>query len=404
MKLSPKTAGVTVGLVATILFIFFNGWVIPGRLDFFYLADAFLHGRTWLTFQTGEWDVIPIDGRFYVPFAPFPALLFLPLVAGIGPAGAGHLSQILDAILAGASVGGMWLFATRIGVRRTSDRLFLALLLIFSTPLLWVTIRGSVWHQGQDIATLLTVLTLIELWGARRPLVVGLLAGADFLTRAPLAFALPVYALMLIPEEWWATARTRAGEWQRTVRQLPWRDWAWLTLGFVPALGVFIWYNQARFGDPLQTGYGLALLPDFLERQRELGLFSIAQVPRNLDYLLTHTPSFSTTYPFLKPDGFGMSLLITSPGLFFAIRADWRSRPVVLLGLATLLTLVPSLLYYGGGWVQFGFRYFLDSVPFAVALCGYAAVRREGIGPGWRILIVAGVVVGLISTYWATRI
>src|SRR4051812_11920244 len=52
-----------------------------GRGDFFYLADAFIHGRTWLTFQPGPYDVIIIDGRFYVPFAPFPAFAFVPLVA-----------------------------------------------------------------------------------------------------------------------------------------------------------------------------------------------------------------------------------------------------------------------------------------------------------------------------------
>ena len=45
-----------------------------GRGDFFYLADAFLHGRTWLDFAPGPYDVIVVGGRFYVPFAPFPAI------------------------------------------------------------------------------------------------------------------------------------------------------------------------------------------------------------------------------------------------------------------------------------------------------------------------------------------
>ena len=45
-----------------------------GRGDFFYLADAFLHGRTWLDFAPGPNDVISVGGRFYVPFAPFPAI------------------------------------------------------------------------------------------------------------------------------------------------------------------------------------------------------------------------------------------------------------------------------------------------------------------------------------------
>ena len=56
-----------------------------GRGDFFYLADAFLHGRTWLDVVLGPYDVIAVNGHFYVPFAPFPAVALMPLVALVGP-------------------------------------------------------------------------------------------------------------------------------------------------------------------------------------------------------------------------------------------------------------------------------------------------------------------------------
>ena len=92
-----------------------------------------------------------------------------------------------------------------------------------------------------------------------------------------------------------------------------------------------------------------------------------------------------TEFPFFRPDGLGMSVLLTSPGLLFAIRADWRRPlPWLLLG-AAVLVLIPTLLYYGGGWLQYGYRYFLDSIPFIWAICGLAAVL-----PGRRELAVAG--------------
>jgi hypothetical protein len=92
---------------------------------------------------------------------------------------------------------------------------------------------------------------------------------------------------------------------------------------------------------------------------------------------------------------------LTSPGLLFAFRADWR-RPVSWwLALATLVVLFPTLLYYGGGWLQYGYRYFLDSVPFVIALCGLAAVHRDGVGLGWKALIAAGTAVMAIGVYWA---
>ena len=93
--------------------------------------------------------------------------------------------------------------------------------------------------------------------------------------------------------------------------------------------------------------------------------------------------------------------LAKSPGLLFALRADWRRPQAWLLAAATILVLIPTLLYYGGGWLQYGYRYFLDSVPFVIALCGLAAVVRGGIGWGWKVLILVGIAVMGIGVYWA---
>ena len=121
----------------------------------------------------------------------------------------------------------------------------------------------------------------------------------------------------------------------------------------------------------------------------------------NIDYFLLHVPRLIAGWPFLRPDGLGMSVLITSPGLLFAVRADWRRPQAWLLVAAAILVLVPTLLYYGGGWLQYGYRYFLDSVPFVIALCGLAAVARGGIGWGWKVLIAVGIAVMAIGVYWA---
>jgi hypothetical protein len=94
-------------------------------------------------------------------------------------------------------------------------------------------------------------------------------------------------------------------------------------------------------------------------------------------------------------------VLITSPGLLFATQADWRRPRAWWLAGATIAVLIPTLLYYGGGWLQYGYRYFLDSVPFVMALCGLAAVHRGRIGWGWLALIAFGTVVMAFSVYWA---
>jgi hypothetical protein len=124
----------------------------------------------------------------------------------------------------------------------------------------------------------------------------------------------------------------------------------------------------------------------------------------NIDYFLLHLPLPIADPPFFRPDGLGLSVLVTSPGLLFALRTDWRQRKAWWLAGATIAVLVPTLLYYGGGWLQYGYRYFLDSVPFVMALCGLAAVYRGGITWPWRLAILFGVVVMAIGVYWAYRI
>jgi hypothetical protein len=111
-------------------------------------------------------------------------------------------------------------------------------------------------------------------------------------------------------------------------------------------------------------------------------------------------PWLQAELPFFRPDGLGMSVLLTSPGLLYALRAPFRDPRAVGLGITFVLVLLPNLLYYGGGWLQMGYRYALDAIPFAIALAGMAAARR---GLAWwaKALIALGVAVGIGSVYWA---
>jgi hypothetical protein len=390
--------GLGVATVAAVVYWLSGRDFNAGRGDFFYLADAFLHGRTWLDFRPGPYDAIQDGTRVYVPFAPFPAIALMPLVAVTGPVTADMLESGVDAVLAAVAVWLCWVLLGRLGVARLVDRLWLIVLFAFSTPLWWVALRGGVWHTGQIIATILTMGCLVEFWGRRRPLLVGLLGGAAFLTRAPLAFAMPFYLLLVDP----AICDEPVGDpgIRASIRRWPLGRWALVAAGVAPSIAFFFWYNAVRFGSPLESGYALAALPPWLEAQRQLGLFSLAHVPMNIDYLFLRMPLIVPDPPFLKPDGFGLSVFLTSPGLALAAFADWRSpRARLLLG-AAVAVLIPTLLYYGGGWLQYGYRYFLDSIPFLVALAGMAVARAGRLGLGWRALIVFGVVVNAGGVYW----
>ena len=397
----PVLVGSAVVGICALLYWLANRDFDALRGDLFYLADAFLHGRAWLDVRLGPNDVILAGDHYYVPFAPFPAIALMPIVALVGPVTADQLESGINALLAASGVGMCWWLLGRTGVERLSDRLWLVVLFGFSTQILWVTTRGGVWHTGHLVATVLTFGCLIEIFGRQRAWLVGLLAGAAFLSRAPLAFALPFYGLLLEPRIVPQAAAVAGGYVSRAAGWIPWRSWVLLGLGFAPSVAAFFLYNQVRFGTPFESGYALATLPAFLERQREIGLFSIAHIPMNLDYFLFHLPQLISTAPFFRPDGLGMSVLITSPGLLFATQADWRRPRAWWLLAAAIAVLIPTLLYYGGGWLQYGYRYFLDSVPFVMALCGLAAAYRGEVSTGWKVLIAFGTLVGAAGVYWA---
>ncbi len=357
-----------------------------GRPDFYYLADAFLHGRLWLEAPIFPTDSVVVGDRTYLPFGPLMSIVLVPLVALLGPDRAAAGEPAINALMASGSLALVAVLVQRVARLTGSERVWLVLFFGFSTPLWWLVLNGGVWHEAQILATVISLAFLVEAFGRRRPVLLGALLGAVFLCRPPVILALPFAA--------WVVARDAADPGDRL------RRIATVAMAAAPGMAIALWYNAVRFGSPLESGYGLAAIPDFLATLRAQGLFSFAHVPMNLDYLLWHLPRFRLAPAFIVPDGFGMSIALTSPALVLALRADRRSPESLVLAGTCLLVLIPSLLYYGGGWFQFGYRYALDFLPFTIPILA-RAVERSGL-PRWGIaLIVLGCAVNAAGILWA---
>ena len=100
--------GVVFAVGAFVVYWLSNRAFDAGHGDFFYLADAFLHGRVWIESALGPNDVIYHEGHVYVPFAPLPAVLLMPLVALIGPVTADQWESGINAGLAATVVLLAW--------------------------------------------------------------------------------------------------------------------------------------------------------------------------------------------------------------------------------------------------------------------------------------------------------
>jgi len=348
-----------------------------------YLADAWLHGQLHLARTPNDaGDMAVVDGRLYVVFGPFPAVLLLPLVPVFKRATPDVLVLALTAL---AGVAAFHRAAARLWGE--GDRLRLACLTLtfaLGTALHYGAPMGNVWLHAQITAT---TLQCFALWAAAagRPWTAGVLLGLTVLTRATTTLALPFAAWLLLRP---------AGDGAR-------RPWARVALALVAPVAagaaLHALYNWARFGNPLDAGYHYILMGEAFERRvAEHGRFSLHFLPGNLWGWLARPPLLERGA--LVPDPHGMSLFLTTP---FLALAAWPRRWTALEAWAAasaLLCFAPSLFYYNDGWVHFGQRFALDGIAPAL-LAAHGGARRA---PPWLVvaLTVWGVAVGAWGLQW----
>jgi hypothetical protein len=109
---------------------------------------------------------------------------------------------------------------------------------------------------------------------------------------------------------------------------------------------------------------------------------------------------FDRDCPIALPRDTGMSLILTSPAYLLGLhglRRYGRNRLVTGAALAVLIVAVVNVMHFSQGWVQFGYRFSLDFVPWAVLL---VATGMERIRSRTGIVVAAGLVVLSIAVNW----
>jgi len=196
----------------------------------------------------------------------------------------------------------------------------------------------------------------------------------------------------------------------------------WAAKSVIPlivSIGGLMWYNQARFQNPFDFGYGEQNVSSTVTGALARGQFHIHHLPRNLHTMLLGAPRWYEPMdegrpPPLDADGYrvkksiislpipnsqGMSIFLTTPALFYLIRARRRRDPLTRgAWLTTGLLLIPLLLYYNTGWRQFGYRFSLDFMVPVMLLLAAAFGRRPELR--LRVLIVAGVIINAWGVVW----
>jgi hypothetical protein len=339
-------------------------------------------------------DPIKWQGHKYLPLGPLPAVLLVPFLPlfdlGLRLVWVSHLFTLFNA----------WLFYRVLGLAGvTGERRQWALLLFFGgTVYFSLALVGASYFFAHIVTVTFLLLALWEALGRRRPWLVGLFLGLAGMARMTALFALPAFAWLL-----WRDSR-QADEDHAVVEDRGGRALASSAVLLIGAAGpvlLLFAYNYLRFGNPLESGYSMAILGNpVLTEARAQGLFSLVHVPKNLFMMLLQGPlpwpdedAPVLTFPFVWPSPWGMGLVYTSPALIYAFRARFKEPLVQACWLGVLCVMLPIITYYGVGWIQFGYRYALDFLPFLLLLAarGFPSPLTNVA----RLLVLASVVVNI---------
>ncbi len=356
-----------------------------------YVADAWLHGRLDVRGYPSHYhDWITVDGKVHSPFAPTPAILLAPFVWWWGTA---FNMNAFSMLVAGLNAALCWLLLERVGVGPRRAALG-TLVFAFGTVNWYTAIIGTTWFLSHLCTELFLLLALLEIFGRGRALLVGAAFGFAVLSRANVVSAMPALVLLLVHRHAARSGLLRFVDGRALGRAVL------FGLGLALPAAIELGLNHARFGSPFDTGYGTAAQVYMANRAHSW--YDWRYLPRHLYVSLFKGWEYVDEFPFLKPSPEGLSVILTSPVLLYAFAAPWREGTVRLLWLAVGLTAAALFPYFYQGWVQFGYRYLLDALPFLIILAATGMAGRSN--RAVILLAQLSLLSNAVGVYWGKKL
>ncbi|HEX2913677.1 MAG TPA: hypothetical protein VH186_22930 [Chloroflexia bacterium] len=397
-----------------------NLWAGTNNNYYAWQAYAWLHGHLWLpTVTDPKLDLTFYNGHWYSAFPPMPALIMLPFALIWGA----DANQVMVSVALGAlNVVLMRLLVDRLGYFahfKRGARCWLTLLFGFGTVAWQSAIQGSVWYFAHGCVMLCLLLALWLDLDGRRPFLTGVLVALAGLAR-PTAFLGLLFWLAILLKRYLAEEKPQ--NWFRALFKY-WTSSSYgplkLVAGPALALGFTFAYNRLRFHSFTDFGYqNMLVAQNIKDILKQYGQFNPHFFSHNFKIAFLSLPQFQTHPPFLLFNTDGNSLLFITPAFLLAAlslrhfkainlsvikESLWQNWSAVftLAGLLTVsATLLPLMLYYNTGQVQFGYRFLQDCLPFLLLMValGWPRSRR---GALWAIgLVLISVALNFYGVMW----
>jgi len=341
-------------------------------------------------------DLAFYKGTYYLYWGPLPALILLPFVYFLGT----DMSDIFYTAVFGAIniflISILFLEFKRYCKLRISTNLILLLVICFAfgTIHFYLSILGTVWFTSQIIsltAYLLSLFFLFQYLNSNKYskiLLSVVFLGLTALGKYTFLLSLPLYLGVLYHNH-----------------KLAFNQWVKLSSVLFLFITLIFIYNHLRFGSPFNNGLKfMQVNPKFYSDIANYGYFNPHYISRNLYYFLLNPYQFVVTKPFISPDPNGNSIFFTSP-IFILLLISWYQKHFKVnkliakyILLSIILMMFPVVLYYGGGWYQWGYRYALDIYPLLFLLLLLIINKYEYFVV--LTLVIISILINLCGTYW----
>ena len=354
--------------VFTALVYYFSNPKPGDHYDYtFRVAEQFLRGSTGFAEKPPYWlnEFVLCDGIWYSVF-PFGSVVSMVPFAFLKVAGA--IQRMPSALLCTLLAAAICLFLLKIGSKYELPKARIVLTtagVLFGT-FMWANLTmGGAWQLALGFAMVGQLGAIYFTVYDRRPLVAGAFFALAFGNRTEIILTAPIFLFLLSRND---TRTNEINKEKRSRSSFLERIDAKRVASFcgIPlVLGVStLIYNYIRFHSISDFGY--ARIPGVLDEPwYDHGIFSFRYIPRQAWEMLFKPWEFQEAIPYLVPDGFSSSILLSSPFILFSTRLGARDRVPKYSAWAAIVVMTLLLWMHGnsGGW-QFGYRYWMVCLPW----------------------------------------
>lgn len=340
---------------------------------FVYLARSFLQAKPYFltTAPSYLYDLVYYEGRVFLHFGPFPAVLLMPFVFTFELFGAFFYQGVLQFFLTFGVVVLCFKLARGEGFDKT-DSWYLSYAFVFATVYHIVAFLSGSWFVTHTVTAFFTFLAIYEWKTRRRYWLIGIFYAFIFATRITAGLGILFFVFDLILNSSYEVR-------DKTYKLLQ------ILLPIVVCGILLLYYNYVRFHDPFTNGYYLISNLGWTDQDRfelvNYGLFKLKNIPTNfyyyflkgldpipLNYQGAYGKSYILKFPYYEVRYPGISFFVVSPIFLYLVKLKIKDKETILYIGTILLILFFLLMYYWPGWMQTGPRYMVDLLPFAYML------------------------------------